>query len=91
MDDGSLPDIAGKVVLFYVKSDAKKSVLMDNPQFTQYDGRMFVHGKFSEALPENMWVRGLNCSVAWSEVESFIEFNSASDYQARIKLGNDKK
>src|SRR5258708_27612607 len=75
------PDFRGKTVVFYTRRRGSTQLLTD-PAFAMLAGRLFVTGT-PPAL--GYWTDGLSAAVAWDSVDSYFIFDSAEDYQARMK------
>jgi hypothetical protein len=99
MNESKHPDFSGKHVLFYL-SNSPGSYLVQDIDFQEFGGRLFLTGRASEALEEDAWTRNLPVGFDWAAIERYIVFESGEDYRNRIavwesknreKLNDDKK
>jgi hypothetical protein len=80
--DGELPDLSGKHVLFHLYNSTE-SYLLQDISFERYDGRVFVQGRMSKGLAESVWTRGLQASLAWENIKSYLIFDTPEEYSIR--------
>lgn len=88
MNNDSLPDFAGKVVLLHFthKPDADGEVLCE-PHFERQGGRLFLLGTPAPGTTVNNWLEGKMSAVAWDTVDVYYVFGSLRDYLDCRKKG----
>jgi hypothetical protein len=84
--DGQLPDFSGKHVMFFQYGGKDSTYLLQDVTFERYDGRLFVEGRLSDALPEGTWSRGMSASIAWENIRSYLVYESVEDYRHRQSI-----
>jgi len=88
MNESSLPDFSGKLVLFYT-SNAPEAIsggtMMQYAEFKKYGNRLFVEGRVPD-IDENYhhWVAKLQTAIAWEDVTSYVVFDSPEEYLERL-------
>jgi hypothetical protein len=85
----SLPNFSGKLVFIYHvgSREPETSTTLVNPQFELQGGRLFLCGEPAPGDTPNDWIVGCRLCLAWDTVESYVVFESLSDYKARCERG----
>ncbi len=85
---GTLPDFRGKTVSF---STTESILVVENPQFREKAGRVFVVGTIPRGATASDWALGIQCGVAWSAVTDYMVFDSVEDYRRRLVKSRRKR
>jgi len=83
---GSVPDLAGKVVVVQTRNrPLSNPAVIGECRFESQGGRVFLVGirqPCSRHMPS--WTDGIRCCVAWDSIEEYMIFESLSDYHLRL-------
>lgn len=81
----SLPDFSTKIVSFGISGD-EHSYAIESPRFETQAGRLFLVGTVLPGGSTRNWSQGVVSAVTWDQVTDYLVFDSATDYQRRLKI-----
>jgi hypothetical protein len=78
----TMPDFAGKIVVFYMASGAA-SLSLESIEASLLGGRATLVGRVPQFSGDE-WISTLPAAVVWEHVSHYIVFDSHEDYRRRM-------
>ena len=85
-----LPDFTNKVVSVSIAGE-EDARCVDHPKWETQGGRLFLVGTVPHGCSTNDWCGGIASAVAWEAVTDYLVFDSAAQYQERLRVYEGKK
>jgi hypothetical protein len=90
MDTSQTLDLSDKVVYIY-QINKDHEVTLQNPNFEEHNGKLFLVGTIPDGGSSNDWLSGLKAYVSWTHITEIIVFDSLEDYLDRLSRGWNKE
>jgi hypothetical protein len=85
---GSVPDLAGKIVVVHARNrPLEYADVLGECRFELQNGRLFLVG-IQQPCMRNVqsWTDDIRCCIAWESIDAYMVFDSLSDFHNRRNL-----